>query len=46
MNEEQPTTKLMDKVIGSIALCYDYPDDSIPVQVIKVFLVTCKHNFL
>jgi hypothetical protein len=36
MDEENPDKPLMVKVTATIGSCFDYPDDAVQLQIIKV----------
>lgn len=36
MDEEKPDKKLMENVIETIGACFDFPDDNVQLQIIKV----------
>jgi hypothetical protein len=38
IDEEDPTKRLMPKIISTISSCFDYPDDNVQLQIIKVSL--------
>ncbi len=35
-DEENPARKLIDKVIELVSACFDFPDDIVQLQIIKV----------
>jgi hypothetical protein len=35
-DEENPARKLIDKVIELVSGCFDFPDDFVQLQIIKV----------
>jgi hypothetical protein len=36
IDEERPDKKLMENVIETIGACFDFPDDNVQLQIIKV----------
>lgn len=36
IDEERPDKKLMESVIETIGTCFDFPDDNVQLQIIKV----------
>lgn len=36
IDEEKKDAKLMESVIETIGLCFDFPDDNVQLQIIKV----------
>jgi hypothetical protein len=36
VDEEKPDKKLIDNVIETIGACFDFPDDNVQLQIIKV----------
>lgn len=45
-DEEKADRKLMDKVIDIISTCFDFPDDNVRLQVIKVSLAPIYAAYL
>lgn len=36
IDEEKPDKKLIENVIATIGACFDFPDDNVQLQIIKV----------
>lgn len=37
VDEEKPEKKLMENVVEIIGACFDFPDDDVQLQIIKVY---------
>ena len=44
IDEERPEKKLIENVIETVGACFDFPDDNVQLQIIKVYTTNCTFS--